>query len=1170
VGGKTWTRFLLVGLLVAGAGAIAGEPIVGIVLQLLGWVAVTVAFVKTRSWTWRQRLPWLFVEAAGALFLIAGLVRTVHAALSGVDDPFPSVADAFFICGYLALIIGEVLLVRFRTIEAEREHLIDAAIVASGVGLLAWAVLLAPYVRDDTIAGPERILDVVFASLTLVVLAVTARMAVGPGIRNPAYYLLAGSISLVFITDLLATLETAGAETRRLNLALTPFIFVLFTAAALHPSVRRLTEAPPDIDVKLTVARQILLAAALLVAPGVLVWQIGRGKEIDLPVVVTGSIVLSLLVLARLSALVRAKERTAERERVLHEAGAALVIATSRDEILDGTLTAVLALTRGVPEMRATVLLGDEVELEVAASAGAGSPDPPGTKLSTARMPAEMQAALRERRVARLASEPDRVGAPAASTLATAMMALVPLVSQNELRGAIVLSTAAPIPRAALQALAALSSEVALALESAALNESLLRRRSEARFRALIENSSDLVVVVGAGGLVTFTSPASNRLLGRSEQFFDAKNPLDYMHPDDRPLALDVLANLSEEGPQVEPIEVRLLHADGSYRWFEILTRDLRGVPDIGGIVVNAREITDRKGAEQLLARSEARFRALVQNSSDVVAVIDHNAFFTYVSPSITGMLGYKPDELVGTSALALLPAEEVTTMFHAHGELIAEAFEQASAEIRVRNRDGEWHTVDITITDLREEPAVAGIVLNARDVTVRKELESDLRKQALHDALTGLGNRAMFTGHVTNALGDEHDRHIVAVLFVDLDDFKTVNDSLGHDVGDALLILVADRLRACLRESDVAARLGGDEFAILLESAFSEDEVHRVAERVLASMREPYQIDEREMTVTASIGIAVSPDRTTSTEVLLRNADMAMYLAKDRGKDRSEMFEDEMHATAYERLQLRTDLAHGIEEEQLIVHYQPIVGLQSGRIHGVEALVRWQHPDRGLLSPDIFIPLAEETGLIVPIGRWVLGESCRQLAEWRRMFPEGTLRHMSVNLSVRQLQSEGIVDEVAALLVRHELDPKDLTLEITESMLMADTEITRRCLNGLRDLGVSLAVDDFGTGYSSLGYIKHLPVDTIKIDRTFVDGLGTEEGDEGVVRAVIALADGLNVKTVAEGIEGAVQLETLRALGCDLGQGYYFSRPVAADELAKLVRAGLAGEAFGWEQEHV
>ena len=1145
-------------------GLVAGADAQGLLVQLIGWAAVVAAFAGIRRWGPPRRLPWYCLTAAAVMFLLAGMTRAVHSVLSGENYPFPSPADVFFVLGYVAIIGGELVLIRFRTADAERDHLVDAAIVAAGIGLVAWAALLAPYARDGSIAPIDRGVNIGFSLLTLAVLTTTARLASGPGARNPSYYFLAGCLALVFLGDLLAVFETTNADTDGFILALTPFSYVLFGTAVLHPSMTRLTDPPLDPDVQLTWRRQALLAAALLMAPGVLVWQLARDKPIDLPVVVTGSVVLSLLVLARLSGLVRAKERNAIRERVLREAGAALVVATSRAEILDGTLTTVLSLAEAGAGTRVTVMLGDETELEVAGSAGRGTPDPVGSRLAMGTFPVEIRDALRERRPVRLASAP---AAQAAGDDDPEAMLIVPLVSQNELRGAIALTTAGAVDREVRRAIESLASEVALALESAALTEDLLRRRSEARFRALIENSSDLVLVLDDDARVTFVSPATHRLLGRSEEYFAGKEPMQFVHPDDRSAVRELLDTARPLSLPTEPLEIRLAHADGSYRWFEMLSHDLRNEPDIAGVVINAREITDRKGAEQLLARNEARFRALVQNSSDVVAVIDENAFFTYVSPSIFGMLGYKPDELLGTSALALLPPDDVTSALRSHSQALAAAFEQTSAELRVRNRDGSWHTVDMKITDLRDEPAVEGIVLNARDVTVRKALEQDLRTQALHDALTGLGNRNMFTDRVTHALQRRHDRdRVIAVLCIDLDDFKTVNDSLGHEVGDELLVLVAERLSSCLRESDTASRLGGDEFAILLDSAFNEREVAGVAGRILGMMREPFGVGDRELSLTASVGIAVSADRSSSAEVLLRNADMAMYLAKERGKDRAETFEESMHTTVFERLELRTDLAHGIDNGQLVLHYQPIVGLQSARVLGVEALVRWDHSERGLMAPDAFVPLAEDTGLIVPLGRWVLAEACEQLHAWRNAHPRCPIRTISVNLSVRQLQYEAIVDEVADAIAHAGIEPSDLVLEITESMLMTDTRVIRDNLAGLRALGVSLAVDDFGTGYSSLGLIKHLPVDTIKIDRTFVDGLGQDGGDDTVVRAILGLAQGLGVKTVAEGIEGAAQLEVLRKLDCDLGQGYYFSKPLTAEAVDELLHAGLAGELVGWE----
>jgi diguanylate cyclase (GGDEF)-like protein len=421
-----------------------------------------------------------------------------------------------------------------------------------------------------------------------------------------------------------------------------------------------------------------------------------------------------------------------------------------------------------------------------------------------------------------------------------------------------------------------------------------------------------------------------------------------------------------------------------------------------------------------------------------------------------------------------------------------------------------------------------------------------------MHDALTGLGNRSLFTERVTEALATVDDGARVAVLFVDLDDFKTVNDSLGHAAGDQLLVAVASRLQECLRITDVAARLGGDEFGLLLPASYGESEAEGVAERVLEALRAPLEIQGREIELTASVGIAFGSRIDGTGEVLLRNADVAMYLAKGRGKARYEVFREEMHADVFERLELKADLGRAIDEGQLLLHYQPVVDLATGRITEVEALVRWRHPRRGLLSPANFIPLAEETGLIVPLGRWVMDAAVAQLKRWNEL-PGGQDLVLAVNLSVRQLQQDGIVSEVLDVLDRHQVPPSHLIVEVTESMLVEESSEAARRIDVLRSAGVSLAVDDFGTGYSSLATIQRFGIDYIKIDRSFVERLGAG-AEPDLVGTIIDLARQVGARTVAEGIEGNAQLVQLRSLGCDLGQGFYFAEPLTPSAFERLL----------------
>ena len=425
----------------------------------------------------------------------------------------------------------------------------------------------------------------------------------------------------------------------------------------------------------------------------------------------------------------------------------------------------------------------------------------------------------------------------------------------------------------------------------------------------------------------------------------------------------------------------------------------------------------------------------------------------------------------------------------------------------------------------------------------------AEAMRQAYHDSLTGLPNRELFADRLEQNLRKaERGGTDTGVLFLDLDGFKNVNDSLGHAAGDELLVGIARRITAVLRDEDTAARFGGDEFAVLLANLDEISSAAAVAERLLGAIRKPLEVAGQTVAVTASVGIATGA---TLEEDLIRNADLAMYRAKARGRDRFEVFEPSLHAAAVQRLTLEADLKRALERDELCLHYQPIVALRSGRIAGVEALVRWNHPERGLLAPDAFIPLAEETRQVVPIGRWVLNEACRQAAAWQAIRPSLAI---GVNLSAVQLDQPLLVDEVAQTLAETGLDPRSLMLEITETVLMQDVESTTERLGNLKDLGVQLAVDDFGTGYSSLQYLRGFPIDILKIAKSFVDGVSGASDDSALARAIIDLGDSFQLRVVAEGIEHRVQLDRLLELGCDLGQGFYFAKPMPAALLEDLL----------------
>ena len=554
--------------------------------------------------------------------------------------------------------------------------------------------------------------------------------------------------------------------------------------------------------------------------------------------------------------------------------------------------------------------------------------------------------------------------------------------------------------------------------------------------------------------------------------------------------------------------------------------------------------------------RSSERFKSLVQNSSDIIAVLEHDLTIRYHTPSVERVLGYREDELVGVSLGGLLDESEADRLVLFLEEVHTAPGVPMPFDLRLRRKNGSACQLETVFNNLLDDPNVAGVVVTARDVTERRVLEEQLAHQAFHDSLTGLANRLLFRDRVEHALELTRRRdRMVAVLFIDLDDFKTVNDSLGHAAGDDLLIAVARRLLACLRPEDTCARLGGDEFAVMVENIAEPDAAVLVARRILDALSEPLELFGSPVEVRASVGISVGATGLTTSEIL-RNADLAMYRAKSEGKSRFALFEPSMHTQVLDRIALKSELQRSVTAGEFELHYQPIVALQSGSIVGVEALVRWRHPQRGLVFPDEFITLAEETGLILPLGRLVLGLACHQARRWQKL-GYGNLG-VSVNLSAKQLASRHLPKEVVAALRGASLHPSSLTLEITESVLMLDSQGVIARLEELKSLGVKIAVDDFGTGYSSLDYLRRFPVDSLKVAKPFIDGLGSSKEQERLAAAILRIGATLRLDTVAEGIEEQIQCDVLRKLKCGYGQGYLFSRPVPAVDLESVLRRPL------------
>ncbi len=578
-----------------------------------------------------------------------------------------------------------------------------------------------------------------------------------------------------------------------------------------------------------------------------------------------------------------------------------------------------------------------------------------------------------------------------------------------------------------------------------------------------------------------------------------------------------------------------------------------RLIPAIARELREAEERANRRRAEEALRDSERRFRALIEHSSDILTVLDAGGRILYESPSVERLLGHTAGNLMGAALEEHVHPEDRHALATALTQS-AGASTPVTVEFRMRARNGEWRFVEASVSNLLDNAEVGGIVLNSRDITARKQDEEMIRHLAYFDALTGLPNRMLFDDRLAQALAHSRRRGArgLAIMFLDLDRFKTINETLGLGAGDELLRTAASSLAAILREEDTVARLGGDEFLFLLPEIDDVEDAARVARKILTVLDAPFSVHGHELHLTASVGIAMFPHDGDDAETLIRNADTALYRAKEQGGNRYQLYAPAMNAIAYKRLVLENSLRRAIEREEFRLHYQPLVSLYDSTVVGVEALIRWQHPELGLVSPAEFIPLAEETGLIVPLTHWVLRTACGQMKEWQEAGLE--LTTVAVNISAQRFSAANLPVAVAEALADARLDGRHLCLELTESVMMENVEETIATLLELKKLHVKISIDDFGTGYSSLSYLKRFPIDTLKIDQSFVRNTPADADDAAIAMLIISMAHHLNLSVVAEGVETEEQMRLLRSQQCDIMQGYLVSKPLPGTEMTEML----------------
>jgi diguanylate cyclase (GGDEF)-like protein/PAS domain S-box-containing protein len=674
-------------------------------------------------------------------------------------------------------------------------------------------------------------------------------------------------------------------------------------------------------------------------------------------------------------------------------------------------------------------------------------------------------------------------------------------------------------------------------------------RKSETRLKQLVASTLDAVFSVDRDGIVIEWNPQAEATFGlRVNDLVGKALP---------PNIAELFDTVRDSGTRKRRIERTARRANGEEFPIELTIEPVGSGTELT-FTAFLRDISERRRGQAELEKREQRFRALVEKSWSGVALLDSDLAFSYSGASTERLLGYSEDDLVGTSFLSYIHPRERETLREQLGILAGGTAQESQAELRFRHRNGMWIWLEAFAQNMLHDESVGAIVLNYRDVTQRKATEKQLEYQAYYDALTGLPNRLLFRDRVINAIAHaRRNRRGVAVMYLDLDHFKLVNDTLGHSLGDGLLSEVAARLQSCVRASDTISRLGGDEFTILLIDTSSSESIAGVARKILQSLSHPFRVEGHELFVTASIGISMFPADGDEAETLLRTADSAMYRAKELGRNQAQMFTASMNERYGRRLALEQSLHHALERNELVVHYQPIFDRNRKKIVSLEALVRWNHPERGLVQPVEFIALAEETGLIVPIGEWVLRRVCHDMRGWRHAGLPPI--RVGINISAPQFQQLSFARVVAAIVQEYACDPALLELEITETVAVQNIEATMNTMRELKEIGIRIAIDDFGTGHSSLVYLKRFPIDTVKIDRAFAREVTTDESAAAIVVYVINLAHTLRMSVVAEGVETEEQWAFLRLNACDQMQGFLFSHPLPVDEAEAFMRAELA-----------
>ncbi|KKZ70883.1 aminotransferase class I/II-fold pyridoxal phosphate-dependent enzyme [Streptomyces showdoensis] len=993
---------------------------------LIGLSGVAAILTGVRLHRPAHRWPWLVLAAANFTFVAGDTAYNVLEAFFHQNRPFPSVADAFYLATYPLFAVGLYGFIRHRAAGRDLAVALDALILTSGLALLSWVNLITPLATSPDMTWVERAISVAYPLGDVLMLAMLARLLVPGGLRSRAVQLLTlGTCGILFSDVVYGMQQMEG--TWQVGTPWDIGWVVFFTAwglAALHPSMTGLTEPAPAPAPGIAERRLLLLAAASLIAPVLLLFQsLRRDPERDVGVIAIFSAIMFLLVLGRLWGMMSDHRRAEARERSLRVAAASLVAALGPREVAAAVETASATLF-GAGTPHRTMLLARDRRGRLAAVPTASHPwniqvagitGPHGTP-----WPELLADGRRLLPAARLDPALAAAADPEDHVLVCPLALQAPAAGEPLLGALLFAGTDKKLSEIAGPA-QSLASQAALALERFGLSEEVNRRTSEAYFRTLVHNTSDVILIVDDDDTVRYASPSAESMFGHS--LLPGTPLTELLAPGDAQSALRILADVRARGDVDARDDWKLLH---------------------GGA---------------------------------------------------------------------------------------------ADLEVEVR------------CSNLRNEATVHGLVLTLRDVTEQRKLERELTHRAFHDSLTGLPNRVLLLERIERALlRGRRESTLTCMLFVDLDDFKVVNDTMGHSVGDELLVAVARRLSSVLRLTDTAARLGGDEFAVLIEGAREPGDAEALAAEIVHTLSQPFHLTDGAVSVSTSVGVATVLD-SAHAEELLGHADLALYAAKAAGKKRWRRFRPELHSRLVARHELQAGMDTALADHAFALRYQPIVHVEDGALAGFEALIRWPHARRGMVPPDQFITLAEESGHIMPLGAWVLDHAARDTSRWQRSRPRTPPLRVNVNVSARQFRDPGLLDVVRRTLRSSGLAADSLVLELTESVLMRGDEQIGTTMRALKDLGVSIAIDDFGTGFSSLSYLREFPIDVLKVDKSFIDDLTTDRQQVALVEGIVRIADVLGLQVVAEGIENEDQRALLADMGCRYGQGFLFARPMTAHQ---------------------